>query len=121
MKTFVAVLAAGAMIFVGWQRTYAENRKVHIQSEPTAASIISATPTPTPDTPTPHRRDTPAPTPTDTPTPTPTPTSASRDFITATSHVPIKIRYGVISLNPGTRFKLISRSATGREYSAKSS
>ena len=34
------------------------------------------------------------------------------DFITAIRPVPIKIRYGVISLSPGTRLKLISRSAT---------
>ena len=71
MKTFFAVLAAGAIIFAAFRDTYPDNRKVWIQSGPT--------PTPTPDTPTPSPPDTPTPTPIDTPTPTPTPTSASPD------------------------------------------
>jgi hypothetical protein len=65
MKTFFAVLAAGAVIYAAFVGTYAENRKVRIQ--------FGLTPTPTPDTPTPAPTDTPTPAPTDTPTPTPTP------------------------------------------------
>ena len=83
MKTFFAVLAAGAIIFGAIGGTYADNRKVRIQSGPT--------PTPTPDTPTPSPPDTPTPAPSDTPTPTVTPTSASSDFITATRFVPMVV------------------------------
>jgi hypothetical protein len=82
MKTLFAVLAASAIIFAAFVGTYADNRKVRIQS--------GSTPTPTPDTPTPSPEDTPTPTPTGTPTPTTTPTSASPNFITATRPVPIE-------------------------------
>jgi hypothetical protein len=80
MKTLFAVLAASAIIFAAFVGTYADNRKVRIQS----GSTPTPTPTPTPDTPTPSPDDTP------TPTPTPTPTSASPNFITATRPVPIE-------------------------------
>ena len=58
--------------------TYAENRKVRIQS--------GLTPTPTPDTPTPAPTDTPTPAPTDTPTPTPTPTDSKVATLPAQVH-----------------------------------
>ena len=80
MKTLFAVLAASAIIFAAFVGTYADNRKVRIQSGSTPTPI----PTPTPDTPTPSPDDAP------TPTPTPTPTSASPNFITATRPVPIE-------------------------------
>jgi hypothetical protein len=78
MKTFFAVLAAGAIIFAAFGGTYADNRKVRIQAGPTS--------TPTPDTPTPSPPDTPTPAPTDTPTPTPTPADSKVATLPAEVH-----------------------------------